>query len=431
MEHEPQDRNAPPAARPAWADLRLWQIQFVRDVLVGAGILGLLLLGERLSLVTVPLLLALFFAYLFEPIIARITRPRWLSRRVAATGVVLGGALVIGVPTLLAVGFGGLQGVEFARRVAEKTSAVVQSIEDPRNEELRAAVGGGAWLEIRDFCARVREEDASAAGGQEGFLGIDREALEGAAASVIAWIRDNARDLAATALERGRSALASAAAAIGTFGRLIFGAFLTAFFFFFVSVSWPGVRTFGHELVPEESRERTFSILRQMEAAIRGFVRGRVTIAFLLGVFYSLGFWLMGVPVPLILGPAIALVALIPYAAAAAMPVVMVLLWLQGHEGVQGTLWWILLAPIVWYQIGQSLDDYVLTPVIQGKSTDLDTPTILFASIAGGILLGFFGLLVAIPLAACAKILTRELLWPRIQAWTRGETDDVLPLSRD
>ena len=49
-------------------------------------------------------------------------------------------------------------------------------------------------------------------------------------------------------------------------------------------------------------------------------------------------------------------------------------------------------------------------------------------SIAGGILLGFFGMLVAIPLAACAKILFKEFVVPRYEAWTRGRAKDFLPL---
>ena len=74
------------------------------------------------------------------------------------------------------------------------------------------------------------------------------------------------------------------------------------------------------------------------------------------------------------------------------------------------------------------LDDYVLTPAIQGESTDLMTPMILFASIGGGVLLGFYGLLVAIPLAACVKILWMEIFWPRITAWSEGRAKDPLPL---
>ena len=52
--------------------------------------------------------------------------------------------------------------------------------------------------------------------------------------------------------------------------------------------------------------------------------------------------------------------------------------------GFRGEWWWAVFAPIVYYNIGQALDDYVLTPWIQGESTGLDAPAILFASIAGG-----------------------------------------------
>ena len=62
--------------------------------------------------------------------------------------------------------------------------------------------------------------------------------------------------------------------------------------------------------------------------------------------------------------------------------------------------------------------------MIQGKSTGMDTPTILFATLAGGSLMGIYGLLLAIPLAACLKILLQELFWPRFQEWIAGKRPD-------
>jgi len=112
------------------------------------------------------------------------------------------------------------------------------------------------------------------------------------------------------------------------------------------------------------------------------------------------------------------------------MPVAIVLMYLDPAGGFRGTMWWIIGAPIVVYQLGQMLDDYFLTPKIQGKSTDLDTPTVLFASIAGGILGGFYGLLIAIPVAACLKILIREILWPKVNDWLEGRAKDPLPISQ-
>jgi predicted PurR-regulated permease PerM len=87
-----------------------------------------------------------------------------------------------------------------------------------------------------------------------------------------------------------------------------------------------------------------------------------------------------------------------------------------------------LFAPTLFYFVGQMLDDYIWTPMIQGKSTGLDTPVILFASIAGGALFGVFGLLIAIPLAACAKILIQEIFWPRFKDWAEGRSADPLPI---
>ena len=70
-----------------WRTMRLWQIQPLRDVLVILSVLGLLYLGWRLSIVTVPILLAGALAYLFEPLVKRMTaggvcgvgRRRWRS----------------------------------------------------------------------------------------------------------------------------------------------------------------------------------------------------------------------------------------------------------------------------------------------------------------------------------------------------------------
>ena len=81
----------------------------------------------------------------------------------------------------------------------------------------------------------------------------------------------------------------------------------------------------------------------------------------------------------------------------------------------------------VW-MLGQFMDDYVLTPRIQGKTTGMDTPTILFASLAGGVLAGVYGLLIAIPVAACIKILLKEVFWPRFKAWSEGRRRDFLPI---
>src|SRR5947207_12247415 len=113
--------------------------------------------------------------------------------------------------------------------------------------------------------------------------------------------------------------------------------------------------------------------------------------------------------------------AIIPYMSLVSIPLAMGLMALNppGFE-FQQTWWWIVFAPVGLWALIQGIDDYVLNPIIQGKATEMDTPTILFAVLAGGVLAGFYGVLLAIPAAACIKILLRESFWPRFEAWAEG-----------
>lgn len=423
--------------RPRWTRLHLWQIQLVRDLFVAGGLVLVLLLGERISIVTVPIVAAMLLAYLVDPLVGRITRSGRVGRRVTALGMLLAGCLFVLLPMLVAVGFALVQGVQLAEFLAGRAGAVIASVEQPTDAELRDALGSGSWRDIRDFLVEVRDpagdpsrpESAARKLAQE--LGVDQVLLARGVDSALLWLRENARGVAAALLERGAGLVGTALAALSTVGRALFMLFLTGFFFFFACWRWPAVKAGALSMLPQRNREHALDIALQMDRAIAGFVRGRLIVALILGIFYSTAFALIGVPAPLLLGPIIAFLAIFPYAPVLALPVAIVLLWLEPHAGVRGAWWWILFVPIAVYQVGQALDDYVLTPRIQGDATGLDTPTILTASIAGGTLLGLFGLLVAIPLAACLRILVREVFLPRYRAWTAGERGDFLPVEED
>ena len=73
----------------------------------------------------------------------------------------------------------------------------------------------------------------------------------------------------------------------------------------------------------------------------------------------------------------------------------------------------------------------MLTPLIAGKATNLDPVTIFVAVLAGGSVLGAYGMLLAIPIAACVKILIQESVLPNVRKWARGEADDPLPFDEN
>src|SRR5690242_9703460 len=98
--------------------MHLWQLQPLRDLLIFAGIVGLLYLGYRVSLVTVPMLLAMMLAYLFEPLVQRMTRRGFMSRPGVAIAIIVTAFFLAVVPITLGVGTAAIQGIKIAQSVA-------------------------------------------------------------------------------------------------------------------------------------------------------------------------------------------------------------------------------------------------------------------------------------------------------------------------
>lgn len=473
-----------PAGRMDWRRVHLWQIQPVRDILVLLAIFGLLYVGYILRVVTVPMLLALLLAYLFEPVVCAMTRVRWISRQGAAAAIIVITAVVIVVPVTLGAGYAIVQGGALVSRFARNVSLLNTSLQNPASDNAREALPNDAWRYVRDHLvsweeraaeemgddpeaaldpaagdapdsapapdsepaalpAPVSEEsdpDAAVGGRQSPDGSINpaeplpperRTFVSQAIDQIAAWARQHAEAIGAQALETGAGAVGFILRALASIGMIAFGGFLTAFFFFFFSTGYGRVRDFWEGLIPERKRGRAVELVHRMDRVIAGFIRGRLTICAVQIVFFTLAYTIIGVPAPLIIGPIVGLLCIVPYVALVSIPLTIILMWLEpAAGGFRDNWWWVIGAPSVAYFIGQALDDYVFTPLIQGKSTNMDTPTILFASLAGGVLAGVYGLLIAIPVAACIKILMVEVFWPHFRAWTEGKVADPLPLAR-
>lgn len=479
-----------------WLDRHLWQIQPVRDLLVIAAIFGFFWLGYKLSVVTVPLLLAITLAYVFEPLIKKATKVEWISRQGAVAGIIGLTVLVVVVPLTIGLSFAAIQGVQLAGDLATQTAAIKAAIDNPDDELIQSRVQGRIPEWIRDMILDARERelerqqefdklngpvredgspvsepppdetspdpgavgspaDGSDAGGvvapPEGETTSDEakpsEKLSEAKKStrvkrlpddgfteamqvVLSWVERNATAVSQRALQTGATAFEAFVRTVTSVIYVGFTLFLTAFFFFFISTGYGKFLSFSGKFIPEEHREMTLHLLREFDKVVSGFIRGRLTIAFIQSIVFSVGYWIIGVPAPVLLGVAVAVLSIVPYAALVGIPVSIGLLWLEDRTGIRGSLLWTLGAPVAFYFIGQALDDYVWTPMIQGKSTGMDTPTILFATLAGGALMGVYGLLLAIPLAACLKILLQEIFWPRFQEWIAGKRPDFLPIDK-
>ncbi len=437
------DSGIPPSAR-----VHIWQIQAVRDVMVVAVVLGMVWAGYAVRSVTVPLLVALALAYLFEPLVARMTkggrlsRPFAVSALICTVGVLLIGFLALAIPLVVSetVGF-----VKDARRGRFYQHAL--RFEDyvpiAYRDEYRYAASflKGPEIDLPEFSPEPEFGD-SAEGAASAPEGVDdRGVTEDERIRLL--IRDELSRQRAESTPTTRPtgtmwlglARSSAEAALGLLGAVLqlgLLAFLIPFYFFFFSVSYPQVVEFARDLIPRDKRGRTLELVGKMDSAVAGFVRGRLVTCAIVGLVFAAGWMICGVPYAIALGLLIGAFNAVPYLSGIGLPFAIGLLALEKASGNTGMAWWgVIVWPTVVFAIGQVLDGYVLTPIIAGKATDLDPVTILVAVLAGGSVGGLYGMLLAIPVFACAKILIKEVLMPRVKAWTRGEASDPLPIEEE
>lgn len=444
---EPTLADAPSHSQDVWRRTRLWQIQPVRDVLVIALVLAVIYLGYLLRPVTVPLLLALALAYLVEPVVSRATSSGRLSRPFVAACLIVALTLTVVTPIVVGSGFAVAQGARAADAVAVNLTRLNNSVRNPDDERIREAVPRGVWRSTRDFLVDLRRRHPELAAADTTLPPADAASVrlpdslrdpttaERWADFAYDWLQSNMpavqRWFSTSLIGSGRDAFTALWGILLSAFYLAFTLFLTLFFFFFVCSAWGRVKEHIVSLVPDRTLDRFIHVVSQMDRVIAAFVRGRLIISAILIVEFSLGYWLIGVPVPLIMGLAVGVLSIVPYLALVGVPVSILLMWLNPPAiEWQTAWWWVVLAPIALYWVCQATDDYIWTPMIQGKATGMDTPTILFAVMAGATLAGIYGVMVAIPTAACVKILLKEIFWPRFQAWAKGQSRDFLPISR-
>lgn len=411
----------------------LWEIQAIRDVLLIAGGLSLLWLGYALSSITIPLLMALLLAYLVEPLVEGLGQ-RGVSRsRAAAWFVGLFGVLVVGLLALvlpLIVGqtlrlVDDVESGDMQGRVLRVESILPEQAAAPL-QRLAMLLPGEATLDA--------ESDLIAAEGEVLSTDADADSLEMQIQRIVQQELASQSDDAVLQQEGLRAAGAALTSAWSVLVAIVdagFLLFLIPFYFYFLVLWYPEVVRFGAQLVPRDNREAIFSLLQEMDDVVSGFVRGRLLVSFIMGLMFSVGWWLVDVPYAFVLGMTTGALSTVPFVGGLGAPIAIGLAVLARLElpEVERAAWWMPVAlPAAVFALVSAIEGWVLLPLIAGRATRLDPVTIVVAVLAGGALLGVYGMLLAIPLAACLKILVIRVVLPRLRAWTRGDVADPLPI---
>jgi predicted PurR-regulated permease PerM len=169
---------------------------------------------------------------------------------------------------------------------------------------------------------------------------------------------------------------------------------------YYLMVSFNKIINEAVDLIPPYTRNPIVNKFREIDGVIAAFVRGQLTIALIMAVLYSIGFVIIGIELSLVLGVVAGLLQVVPYLGA--------LVAIVGGSIMAFVKFGDLLHVIYvlgWIGIVQTFESYFLTPRIVGQAVGLNPVVYILVLIVGANLFGFVGLLVAIPLAAVARVL--------------------------
>jgi len=227
-------------------------------------------------------------------------------------------------------------------------------------------------------------------------LGMD---LASSQAEIIAWLKGHVGEL---------TKLTAYLPSVGSQGLALLGIaaslLLIPVVTFYMLRDWDRMMASLSEIIPARVRPSLTAIAREIDQVLAEFVRGQVSVIFIMALFYSLGLWLAGLDYALAVGMVAGILVFVPYLGVT----VGVLLGTLASLGQHGDL--VSLLP-VWgvFAVGQLLEGMVITPRLVGERVGLHPVAVIFALMAFGQLFGFFGVLLAIPASAALLVALRHL----------------------
>ncbi len=177
----------------------------------------------------------------------------------------------------------------------------------------------------------------------------------------------------------------------------LFVVFISILYIIFILIDYEKISSGMIEMIPPKYKETITGILNDLEQGMNKYFRGQALIAMSVGILFSIGFLIMGLPLAIVIGLFIGLLNMVPYLQIAGIPVCMLLGVLQSAD--TGTAYWIILLEIaVVFIVVQSIQDLLLTPLIMGKTIGMKPAVMLLALSIWGSLLGIAGMIIALPL---------------------------------
>lgn len=346
------------------------------------GMLGLLAVliwvAGQIRIIWLPLVLALGIVYLLNPLVVgfeRLRLPRILGTTLA---YLITGALLVVIGSFVAPVIG-----EQGADLSEQLPTIVDDV-GQRLEGVGASVGVEFDLWSYDQIRSWMEDPASIEGLQ---------VFAGEAFTVVMDVFE-----------------------------IVALIFLAPVLAFYLLTSLPAVTATALRLTPPELRDEAAEVGSRVGRALGGFVRGQLVVALIVGILSSVGLRVIGLDLWLIIGMTAGVLNMIPFIGP----------WVGGALAAAVALvlgdFQMALIVTVWFFLVQQFDNHIVSPNVLRATVKLHPALIILALLAGGSLGGLFGLLIAVPLTAVAKVLSSHLWRTRVlgEPWDQAAEDLIV-----
>jgi predicted PurR-regulated permease PerM len=348
-------------------------IRSARWGIVAWATIGVLFLGffvlryvvYPIRIIFPPLVVAMIGVYLLNPIVSALER-RGLARIWGTLLTYLVGIAILGTALTFTIPIVAEQVTAFARSAPDLIDRVAESFGD---------VAAGFGIEVRD-----------ATGGGESVVDFFGRLLT---------------------ITRGLFDLAII---------LIVGPIIA----FYLLVDLPKIRRGVKALIPTRRRAEVESVLEKMGRAVGGFVRGQLLVSLFVGVASAIGLWIVGLPFWAVVGLVAGIFNLIPLIGPFIGGIVAAVIAFTTQTTGEGLLelqpgWPLAVGSAVALLIVQQIDNHIMSPNIVARTVRLHPVTVMLGLLAGGTLLGLWGMLLAVPVLASAKVLLLHAWDTRMQ----------------
>ena len=338
---------------------------------------SLVLLLDYLSDVLLPFVTGLVVAYFLDPVTNRVQhviKPRVLAALFTLVSITLAVFLVV----RLMVPIVGNELADMGRTVSKMATDTELA------QAAKARLPENVWEEVNEI---LKRDDVKR------YLTSD---------GAVQMAKDTAKKLSP-----GVWSVLSGAANVLTF---ITGLLVIMLYVVFLLIDYHNMATRWRDYLPPGMRDDVSGFVGEFIQATNRYFRSQALVACCGAVLFAIGFSIIGLPLAILMGIFIGLLNMVPYLPILGIIPCLILAGLKALDQGDSFLGGLGIVMLV-FGVVQVIQETVLVPRIQGKAMGLSPAIILLSLSVWGKLLGFLGLILALPLTCLGLTYYRRYLW--------------------